>query len=109
MKLIALLFSGVAVALLPGCIAKTALDVATAPVRVASKTVNLATTSQSEADEKRGRDLRKREEQLGKLERDWRKLDAKCSAGSEEACRKRDAVHAEIDRLSATLPAPYRD
>lgn len=53
--------------LLPGCIARTALDVATAPVKVAGKAVDLATTSQSEADEKRGRELRKREERLGKL------------------------------------------
>ena len=35
---------------LQGCLAKTALDVATAPVRVGSKAVDLATTSQSEAD-----------------------------------------------------------
>ena len=40
---------------LGGCLAKTALDVATAPVKIASRGVDLATTSQSEADETRGR------------------------------------------------------
>ena len=47
-----------AVPLLSGCLAKTALDVATAPVKVASKAADMATTSQSEADEKRGRAAR---------------------------------------------------
>ena len=37
--------------MLPGCLAKTVVDVATAPVKVVSKGVDLATTSQSEADE----------------------------------------------------------
>ena len=56
-----------AVALLPvlltSCVvsqvASTAVDVATLPVKVVSKTVDLATTSQSEADQKRGREMRK--------------------------------------------------
>ena len=57
---------------LSGCItsiAKTAVDVVTLPVKVVSKSVDLATTSQSEADEKRGRDLRKAEEDAGKRAR----------------------------------------
>jgi hypothetical protein len=54
---------------LPGCIARTALDVATLPVKAASKTVDVLTTSQSEADEKRGRAIRKREECIGKEDR----------------------------------------
>ena len=45
---------------LSGCIAKTALDVVTLPVKAASKTVDVMTTSQSEADEKRGRAVRER-------------------------------------------------
>ena len=53
---------------LSGCIG-TLVDVATAPVKVVSKGVDLATTSQSERDEKRGREIRQREERLGKLER----------------------------------------
>ncbi len=55
--------------LLAGCIAQTAVDVVTLPVRVASKTVDVLTTSQSEADEKRGRAIRKREECVGKEQR----------------------------------------
>ena len=47
---------------LSGCIAQTAVDLVTLPVRAASKTVDVLTTSQSEADEKRGREIRKREE-----------------------------------------------
>lgn len=59
--------------LLPGCLAKTALDVATLPVKAASAAVDAATTSQSEADEKRGRKIREREECMGKEERRARK------------------------------------
>lgn len=51
---------------LGGCIAKTALDVATLPVKAASSTVDVLTTSQSEADEKRGREIRKAEEREGR-------------------------------------------
>ena len=51
---------------LPGCVAKVALDVGTLPVTAASAAVDAATTSQAEADQKRGREIRKREECLGK-------------------------------------------
>ena len=54
---------------LSGCIAQTAVDIVTLPVRAASKTVDVLTTSQSEADEKRGREIRKREECTAKEER----------------------------------------
>lgn len=95
--------------LLSGCAAKTAFDVVTAPVRVVGKGVDLATTSQSEADENRGRELRKREEKLGKLERQWRKLDEQCTKGKADACRKRDEIGVEIDAILPTLPARTRD
>jgi hypothetical protein len=49
-----------------GTIAKTAVDVATLPVKVASAGVDAVTTSQKEADEKRGRELRKQDEARGK-------------------------------------------
>jgi hypothetical protein len=66
---------------LGGCavttVARTAVDVVTLPVKVVSKGVDLATTSQSEADEKRGRQLREAEEAAGKRQRAW-----------EKACRK---------------------
>ena len=58
---------------LGGCLAKTALDVVTLPVKAASAGVDAVTTSQSERDETRGRALRKREECMGKEERKARK------------------------------------
>lgn len=54
---------------LPGCVAKTALDIATLPVKVASSAVDAATVSQAEADQKRGRQIRKYEECLGREDR----------------------------------------
>lgn len=61
--------------LLSGCVvgtvARTAVDVASIPVKVVSAGVDAATTSQSEADEKRGRELRKAEEEAGKRDRRW--------------------------------------
>jgi len=52
-----------------GTVAKTAVEVATLPVKAVSAGVDAATTSQSEADEKRGRALRKEEERAGKAQR----------------------------------------
>jgi hypothetical protein len=60
---------------LPGCIAKTALDVATLPVKVASAGVDAVVTTQAEADQKRGREIRRQEECIGKEERQARKQD----------------------------------
>lgn len=55
---------------LSGCIvdtvAKTAVAIVTLPVKVASAGVDAVTTSQAEADQKRGRELRKQEEAQGK-------------------------------------------
>lgn len=99
-----LLFVPLGALALGGCLAKTAFDVATAPVRVAGKAVDLATTSQSEADEARGRELRRREERLGELERDWREADEDCREGEADACRERDAIRGEIDALLPTIP-----
>jgi hypothetical protein len=90
--------------LLSGCLAKTALDVVTAPVKVAGKAVDMATTSQSEADEKRGRELRKREERYGKLEREYVKQVRKCEDGDADACRKSDEIRGEMDRLRPSIP-----
>ena len=71
MRALMLLFSFA----LAGCttIASTAVDVVTLPVKAVSKGVDLATTSQSEADEKRGRELRKAEEQAGREAREREK------------------------------------
>ena len=60
-------------ALLSACVvktvAKTAVDLATLPVKVASAGVDAVTTSQKEADEKRGRELRRQDEERGKQAR----------------------------------------
>lgn len=63
--LVAFLLSGCVV----GTVAKTAVDVATIPVKVVSSGVDAATTSQSEADEKRGRELRRQDEERGQQAR----------------------------------------
>lgn len=89
---------------LSGCIAKTALDVATAPVRVASGAVDMATTSQSEADEKRGREIRKREERLGQLQRRYAREMDRCSEGDETACNAARATYVEIEAILPTVP-----
>ena len=88
-----------------GCVAKTAFDVATAPVRVAGAAVDAVTTSQSEADEKRGRELRKREEELGKLERRYDDQLNDCSDGDQKACAKAQQTYDEMRKLMRGLPA----
>ncbi len=59
---------------LSGCIAQTALDIVTLPIKVASAGVDTVTTSQSEADRKVGRQIREREECMG---REARRAEAK--------------------------------
>jgi hypothetical protein len=79
MKTLAIL---AALPLLSGCVvgtvARTAVDVATIPVKVASAGVDAATTSQSEADEKRGRELRREDERRG---REARAMAERCRKG----------------------------
>lgn len=53
---------------LSGCV-QTAVDIVTLPVKAVSKTADVLTTSQAEADEKRGRAMRKHEECIGKEQR----------------------------------------
>jgi hypothetical protein len=72
-----LLLSGCVV----GTVAKTAVDIATLPVKVASAGVDAVTTSQKEADEKRGRKMRKQDEERGKQLR-----------MAQERCRKGKAL-----------------
>ena len=70
------------VPLLSGCVvgtvAKTAVDVATLPVKVVSAGVDAATTSQAAADQKRGREIRKAAERRG---REARAMEARCRKG----------------------------
>lgn len=94
--------------LLSGCIAQAALDVVTLPVKVASKGVDLATTSQSEADQKRGRAIRQREEKLGKLEREFDKLQGQCLRGDVRACERQSSIKAQIDAIVPTIPYEAR-
>lgn len=58
---------------LGGCIAQTAVDVVTLPVKAVAAGVDAATTTQAEADRKRGREIRRQEECLGREERRARK------------------------------------
>ena len=51
---------------LPGYIAKTALDIATMPVRAGAQAADWATTSQDEADRNYGRKMREQEARDGK-------------------------------------------
>lgn len=105
MRITALIALTLSATALSGCIAKTAVDVVTAPVRVASSAVDLATTSQSEKDEKRGREIRKQEEKLGKLERQYDKQLEECRDGSRIACDKASDIYAEMQIIMRSLPA----
>jgi hypothetical protein len=72
-----LLFLPLALGGCVGTLASTAVDIVTLPVKVVSTGVDAATTSQAEADQKRGREIRKAEEERGKQLR-----------LAEERCRK---------------------
>jgi hypothetical protein len=104
MQILRLLALGLAALALQGCLAKAAVGVVTAPVRVASKAVDVATTSQSEADEKRGREIRKREERMGELDRAYTKAMERCGEGDDEACERAQAIRAEMKALAPGIP-----
>ncbi len=89
---------------LSGCVARAAASIVTAPIKVASKAVDLATTSQSEADEKRGRELRKREEELGKLNRRYEKELKQCREGERRACDDARMTYADMQELLPSVP-----
>ncbi len=93
-----------AATMLQGCLAKTAWDVATLPVRAAGKAVDITTTSQSEADQKRGREIRRREERLGMLQRRYDGLLDRCNGGDTRACAEARAIYAEIISLLPAVP-----
>lgn len=94
---------------LSGCIARTAVDVVTAPVRAVGKAYDWATVSQSEKDEKRGRVMREREERLGKLERRYENQLEDCEDGSRKACKKARKTYAEIEDLMPSMPRAPAD
>ena len=93
---------------LSGCLAASAVgaavDVATLPVKTVSRGVDLATTSQSEADEKRGREIREAEERLGKLDRRYTKERKDCLDGERTACDAARRTYEEMQLLRQSLP-----
>jgi len=95
---------GLAAFTLQGCLAKTAVDVVTLPVKVASAGVDAATTSQSEADQKRGREIRQREERLGKLQREYARQMDDCQEGDRRACDHARETYSEMQQLMPAVP-----
>jgi hypothetical protein len=73
---------------LGGCLAKTAVDVVTLPVRATAASVRAVTPNHKKADEKRGRALRKRDECLG---REARQAQKEGRAADETRCPDPDA------------------
>lgn len=63
MRIIAVILAAL---MLSGCIARTAANVVTAPVKAVGQVADWATTSQDEADRNRGREIREQEERLGR-------------------------------------------
>jgi hypothetical protein len=88
--------------LLSGCVSLVK-DVVTAPIKIVSKTADVLTTSQSESDEKRGREMRQREETLGRLARQRDEASEKCQNGTEAACSKAAELN---DRIAAGQDQP---
>jgi hypothetical protein len=89
---------------LQGCVAKAVVGVVTLPVRAVEAGVDAATTTQSEADEDRGRAIRKREERLGELSRDYDKQMKRCGNGDDEACEQAQAIKAEMKAIMPGIP-----
>lgn len=105
MRAIALLALTACSLVLSGCVVRTAADIVTAPFRAGAQVVDWATTSQSEADEKRGRELRKDNERLGKLDRKYREQRRDCERGNDRACKRASATYDEIADILAASPA----
>jgi hypothetical protein len=104
MRALHIITLGLAALALQGCLAKAAVDAVSLPVKVASRGVDLATTSQSEADEKRGREIRKREERLGQLQRSYERAMRRCEAGDRAACEQARSIYAEMQALMPGVP-----
>ncbi|MBX3593220.1 hypothetical protein [Sphingomonas sp.] len=73
-----------------GCLAKTAFDVVTLPVKAAGQAADWATTSQDEADRNYGRKMRKQEAREGRE----RKRQADECRKERDACRTYDGYRA---------------
>ena len=86
--------------LLSGCVS-TIKSVVTAPVKAVGQVADWTTTSQDESDRNRGREMRKREEQLGKLTRERDKAAEKCRDGKEVQCQRAEVLEHEIEAIMA--------
>jgi hypothetical protein len=86
--------------LLAGCVS-TVKTIVTAPVKAVGQVADWSTTSQDESDRNRGREMRKREEQLGKLSRQRDKAAEKCRDGKEEQCQRAEVLEHEIEAVMA--------
>ena len=86
---------------LSGCVVQLAADVITAPIKIVSKTADILTTSQSESDQNRGRKLREREQELGRLARKRDKQTSKCGKGNQGACEKAEEIDTEINKIES--------
>jgi uncharacterized protein YceK len=89
-----------ALPLLTGCVSAVK-TVVTAPVKAVGQVADWTTTSQDEADRNRGREMRKREEQLGKLARERDKAAEKCRDGKAEQCERAEVLEHEIEAVMA--------
>ncbi len=98
----AVLIAIFAAPLLAGCVSAVK-TVVTAPVKAVGQVADWTTTSQDEADRNRGREMRKREERIGKLSRQRDKAAEKCRDGSEEQCQRAEVIEHELE---AEMNAP---
>ncbi|MBA3941724.1 MAG: hypothetical protein C0520_10980 [Sphingopyxis sp.] len=98
----AVIIAFLAAPLLAGCVSAVK-TVVTAPVKAVGQVADWSTTSQDEADRNRGRELRKREERIGKLSRQRDKAAEKCRDGNEEQCQRAEVLEHEIE---AEMNAP---
>lgn len=98
----AVIVAVMAAPLLAGCVSAVK-TVVTAPVKAVGQVADWSTTSQDEADRNRGRELRKREEQMGKLARQRDKAAEKCRDGDQEQCQRAEVLEHEIE---AEMAAP---
>jgi uncharacterized lipoprotein YajG len=71
--------------LLSGCLARTAFEVVTLPVTIVSETVDAVTTTQAEADRRRGREIREADERAGREARRRERRERREGRGSNEA------------------------
>lgn len=95
-----LIIAALTVPLLSGCVSAVK-TVVTAPVKAVGQVADWSTTSQDESDRNRGREMRKREEQVGKLSRQRDKAAEKCRDGNSEQCQRAEVLDHEIEALMA--------